>query len=70
MYSALWSGGHLRRVTVIVSLLTTPRPERELVASSGPAQKFPPRPLPLIQRPFFWAIIVALVCIVLNVIFW
>jgi len=71
MYSALWSGLICVGVTVIVSLLTSARPDRELVGLVRSCTDIPPEGnYPLIQRPLFWAGIVLVVCIVLNIIFW
>jgi SSS family solute:Na+ symporter len=71
MYSALWSGLICVAVTVIVSLLTTPRPDSELVGLVKSCTVIPPEgDYPLIHRPAFWATVVAVICIVLNILFW
>jgi SSS family solute:Na+ symporter len=71
MYSALWAWLICVGVTVVVSLLTAPRPETELVGLVKSCTVIPPEgDYPLIQRPAFWATVVALVCIGLNIIFW
>jgi len=71
MYSALWSGIICVAVTVIVSLLTRPRPDSELVGLVRSCTDIPPEgDSPLIQRPGFWAAIVITVCFILNLIFW
>jgi SSS family solute:Na+ symporter len=71
MYSALWAGLICVAVTVVVSLLTPARPESELVGLVKSCTQIPPEgDYPLIQRPIFWAVIVAAVCVVLNLIFW
>jgi SSS family solute:Na+ symporter len=71
MYSALWSGLVCVAVTVIVSFMTTPRPDSELVGLVKSCTVIPPEgDYPLIQRPIFWAVIVAVVCVIFNIIFW
>jgi SSS family solute:Na+ symporter len=71
MYSALWSGLICVAVTVVVSLLTKPRPDHELVGLVKSCTVIPPEgDYPLIHRPIFWAVIVGVVCIILNIIFW
>jgi SSS family solute:Na+ symporter len=58
-------------VTVIVSYMTKPTPEKELV---GLVYGLTPVPseghLPLYKRSIFWAVVVAVVFIVLQWIFW
>ena len=71
MYRALWSWLICVAVTVIVSLLTRPKPDSELAGLVYGATEIPDDgDLALFQRPIFWAVIVAAVLIVLNVIFW
>jgi SSS family solute:Na+ symporter len=71
MYSALWSCLICVFVTVIVSLLTPARPDSELVGLVRACTDIPPEgDYPLIHRPIFWAVIVAVACIILNIIFW
>jgi SSS family solute:Na+ symporter len=71
MYSALWAGLICVAVTFVVSLMTAPRPESELVGLVRSCTDIPPEgDLPLLQRPWFWATVVAVVCVILNIIFW
>ena len=71
MYRALWSWIVCVVVTVVVSLMTTPKPESELVGLVYGATKIPSEgSMPLYQRPAFWAVVVAIVFIVLDLIFW
>jgi SSS family solute:Na+ symporter len=71
MFRALWSGVACVLVTVIVSLVTKPKPEAELVGLVYGATEIPSEGhLPLYQRPIFWAGVVGAVFIVLNIIFW
>jgi SSS family solute:Na+ symporter len=71
MYRALWSGLLCVVVTVVVSLLTAPRPDRELVGLVRGCTELPHEgDYPLYQRPIFWAGIVFAVLIGLNVLFW
>jgi solute:Na+ symporter, SSS family len=71
MYRALWSWTVCVVITVVVSFLTKPKPESELqglvygctvVPSDGD--------LPLLKRPIFWAGVVAVVFVILQVRFW
>src|SRR4030081_2167129 len=71
MYRALWSWIVCVVVTVVISLLTRPKPESELVGLVYGATAIPSEGnLPLYQRPLFWAAIVALVFVILNIVFW
>jgi len=71
MYRALWCWIICVVVTVIVSLLTTPKPESQLVGLVRGCTPLPSEgELPLLKRPIFWAAIVFIVFIALNIIFW
>jgi SSS family solute:Na+ symporter len=71
MYRALWSWLVCVIVTVVVSLLTKPLPEDQLVGLVYGATELPSEGhLPLYQRPIFWAVIVALVLAILNIYLW
>jgi solute:Na+ symporter, SSS family len=71
MFQALWSFCVCVIVTVVVSYMTQPKPEAELV---GLVRGLTPMPsigdLPFYEKPAFWAIVVAIVFVILNVIFW
>jgi SSS family solute:Na+ symporter len=71
MYRALWSWCICVVVTVVVSLLTKPKPVAEL---TGLVYGLTPVPseghLPIYKRSIFWAVAVALVFVVLQWIFW
>jgi SSS family solute:Na+ symporter len=71
MYRALWSWTICVVVTVAVSYMTKPKPLAEL---SGLVYGVTPLPseeaLPLWKRPIFWAVIVAIVFVIANIIFW
>ncbi len=70
MFRALWSWIICVVITVIVSMLTTPKPEHELVGLVYGATKIPAeRGLALIHRPAFWATLVAIALIIVNIIF-
>lgn len=71
MYRALWSWVICVVVTVTVSMLTSPKPESELTGLVYGATEIPHETgLALYQKPLFWAGVVSVVFIVLNVIFW
>ena len=71
MFRALWSGIICAVVTVLVSLVTQPKPESELVGLVYGCTDVPSEGhLPLYQRPIFWAGVVAAVFVVLQIIFW
>jgi solute:Na+ symporter, SSS family len=71
MYRALWSWIVCVGVTIIVSLLTRPKPESELVGLVYGATDIPREDrVPLYERPAFWAVAVTAVFAVLNIYFW
>jgi solute:Na+ symporter, SSS family len=71
MYQAVWSFLVCVTVTVVVSLATKPKPEAEL---AGLVYGLTPVPkvsdLPLYKRPIFWAGIVAVLLIIVNIVLW
>ena len=71
MYRALWSWIVCVMVTVVVSLLTKPKPLSELTGLVYGASEIPSDgDVALYQRPIFWALIVVVVFIGLNILFW
>ncbi|MBS1854475.1 MAG: sodium:solute symporter family protein [Acidobacteria bacterium] len=71
MYRALWSAVICVAVTVIVSLLTKPKPESELTGLVMGCTEIPGEGhLPLYQRPVFWAGAVGAAFLAVNIIFW
>jgi SSS family solute:Na+ symporter len=71
MYRGLWSWLVCVAVTVVVSLATTPLPESRLAGLVYGCTKIPSEgEVPMYQRPMFWAVVVAVVFFVLNLIFW
>jgi len=71
MYRALWSWIMCVVVTVVVSLVTKPKPESELAGLVYGATQIPSeRQMPLYQRPIFWAGVVAVLFVALNILFW
>jgi len=71
MYRGLWSWVICVNLTVVVSLLTRPKPDAQLEGLVYGLTTVPSEGhLPLYKRPIFWAVAVAPVFVVLNVIFW
>ncbi len=71
MYRALWSWLVCVLVTVVVSLLTTPKTDAELKGLVYGATDIPSESqVALYQRPIFWGVIVAAAFAIINVIFW
>ncbi|MGH9523624.1 MAG: sodium:solute symporter family protein [Terriglobales bacterium] len=70
MFRALWSWIICVAVTVIVSYLTKPKPESELTGLVYGATAIPhEKDMPLVQRPIFWAGVITVVFIFLNIYF-
>ncbi len=71
MYRALWSWIVCVVVTVAVSYLTKPKPMSELTGLVYGATDIPSEgDVPLYHRPAFWAVVVTIVFVILNIIFW
>jgi SSS family solute:Na+ symporter len=71
MYQALWSFITCVVVTVLVSLATKPMPDSRLTGLVYGLTEVPSvGNLPLYQKPLFWAGLVTVVFVVLNIIFW
>jgi len=71
MYRALWSWLLCVAVTVVVSLVTKPKPVSELAGLVYGATEIPSEgQIPLYRRPAFLAAIVIVIFTILNVIFW
>jgi SSS family solute:Na+ symporter len=71
MYRALWSCLTCAIVTVLVSLLTKPKPEAELQGLVYGATDIPSETyVSTFHRPWFWAVVVGVIFVALNIIFW
>jgi SSS family solute:Na+ symporter len=71
MYQALWSFLTCVVVTVVVSLMTKPVPDAQLKGLVYGLTEVPSiGDVPLYEKPLFWAAIVTVIFIVLNIIFW
>ena len=71
MYQALWSFLVCVFVTVLVSLLTTPRPAAELTGLVYGMTEIPAvGQVAFYKKPLFWAGVVVAVFFALNIIFW
>ncbi len=71
MYRALWSWVVCVIVTVIVSLLTKPKPDAELKGLVYGVTDIPSEgQVPLVHKPVFWGVVVAALFVIVNVLFW
>jgi SSS family solute:Na+ symporter len=71
MFRALWCWLICVLVTVVVSLVTKPKPDAELTGLVYGLTAIPQEErVSLLHRPVFWAVIVAIVFVILNIIFW
>jgi SSS family solute:Na+ symporter len=71
MYRALWSCLVCVAVTVVVSLLTAPKPASELKGLVYGETEIPSEgELAFYQRPIFWAGVVAVALVAVNILFW
>ncbi|MCW5963610.1 MAG: sodium:solute symporter family protein [Bryobacterales bacterium] len=71
MYRALWSWIICVVVTVAVSYATRPLPEGKLTGLVYGCTEIPSEGnLKLVERPIFWAIVVAVILAALNIYFW
>jgi len=71
LYRALWSLTICMLVTVVVSLVTTPKPVEELDGLVYGCTKLPSEgDIPLYRRPVFWGVGGAIVFVILQWIFW
>jgi SSS family solute:Na+ symporter len=71
MFRALWCWLLCVIVTVLVSLVTKPKPEAELSGLVMGATKIPPEGAAAFwQKPIFWAGVTTAVFVIVNVYFW
>ena len=71
MYRALWSWIICVTVTVAVTMVTKPKPDSELTGLVYGATVLPSEShLPLYKRPIFWAGVVSVVFVVMNILVW
>jgi len=71
IYRAMWTLVANVGVTVLVTLVTRPKPEKELVGLVYGLTEIPSHGhWPLLQRPGFWAAVVGVLFVILNIIFW
>jgi SSS family solute:Na+ symporter len=71
MYRALWSWLVCVIVTVAVSYATRPLPDSRLAGLVYGCTEIPSEgDLPMYQRPMFWAIVVAMCLVILNILVW
>jgi SSS family solute:Na+ symporter len=71
MFRALWCWLICVVVTVVVSLVTKPKPDAELADLVYGMTPIPhEEPVSVFRRPVFWAVIVGVVFVALQIIFW
>ena len=71
MYQALWSWLVCVIVTVVASVVTTPRPAAELVGLVYGVTPIPKEEsVPLLQKPIFWAGVALVLFVILQFVFW
>jgi solute:Na+ symporter, SSS family len=71
MFRALWCWLICVLVTVVVSLATRPKPDEALSGLVYGLTPIPPvEKVSLLHRPIFWAIVVATVFVILQIVFW
>jgi SSS family solute:Na+ symporter len=71
MYRALWSWIICVAVTVAVSYMTKPKPEKELVGLVYGCTQIPSEGhLAFYQRPAFWAAVVGVFFVIFNILVW
>jgi SSS family solute:Na+ symporter len=71
MYRGLWSWIVCVVVTVVVSYMTKPKPDSELVGLVYGCTEIPSEEhVPLLKKPAFWAAVCAVVFVILQIIFW
>jgi solute:Na+ symporter, SSS family len=71
MYRALWSWIVCVVVTVVVSMLTKPKPVSELNGLVYGVTQIPHEEhATIFHKPAFWAVVVAIVFVILNILFW
>jgi solute:Na+ symporter, SSS family len=71
MFRALWCCSICVIVTVVVSLITKPKPDSELKDLVYGLTPLPPEEhVSMFHSPLFWGVVVAIVFIALQIIFW
>jgi SSS family solute:Na+ symporter len=71
MFRALWCWLICVAVTVVVSLVTKPKPDSELTDLVYGLTPIPPQEkVSMFHSPVFWGVVVAIVFLILQIIFW
>ena len=71
MYRALWSWLVCVLVTIVVSLLTKPKPDSELKGLVYGVTEIPSESyVTVLHRPWFWAAVVGVLFVAVNIAFW
>jgi len=71
MFRALWCWLICLGVTVVVSLLTKPKPDTELANLVYGLTPIPHEgKVSIFHSPVFWGVVVAIVFVILQIIFW
>ena len=71
MYRALWSWLVCVLVTIVVSLITKPKPDSELKGLVYGVTEIPSESyVTVFHRPWFWAAVVGVLFVAVNIVFW
>jgi len=71
MFRALWCWVICVTVTVVVSLVTKPKPDAELTGLVYGLTTIPHEEhVSVFHRPVFWAVVVGAVFVILQIVFW
>lgn len=71
LWQAWWAWVFCFVVTIGISFVTAPKPDKELVGLvKGLTEETLDKDLPLLSRPAFWAAVAGIAVVILNVYFW
>jgi len=71
MWQALWASLACVVVTILVTLVTKPRPDQELVGLVYSLTEVPKEEhTSIFRKPLFWGVVALVLFLVLQIIFW